>query len=175
MTLSEFKRIWYMEYAHRTWGRFIGAAFAVPAIYFWSRGYFNKGMKTRVLVFGALIGVQGLMGWYMVKSGLEDRFHDPNDVPRVSQYRLATHLSFAFLLYTAFLWSALDHLVPAKELAVAASKQALRIRGLAHATKGLIFLTAVSGENGQKKFIRFTGFDLNFVLQVHLLQVSMRA
>lgn len=175
MTLSEFKRIWYMEYAHRTWGRFIGAAYALPAIYFWSRGYFNKGMKTRVLVFGTLIGIQGLMGWYMVKSGLEDRFHNPNDVPRVSQYRLAAHLTFALLLYTGFFWSALDHLVPAQHLAVAASKHALRFRGLAHATKALIFLTAVSGEINQRLPFESICFDFDFGFQVLSLLVLMRA
>lgn len=145
MTLSEFKTIWYMEYAHRTWGRIIGAVFAGPAVYFWSRGYLKKGMKPRVLVFGALIGIQGLMGWYMVKSGLEDRFHNPDDVPRVSQYRLASHLTFALLLYTGFLWTALDHLIPAQSLTALASKSALKFRGFAHATKGIIFLTALSG------------------------------
>lgn len=151
ITLNEFRTIWYMEYAHRTWGRFIGAYFALPAAYFWYRGYFNKGMKIRTGVFGALIGIQGLMGWYMVKSGLENRFDKPEDVPRVSQYRLAAHLSLAFLLYTGFLWSALDHLLPAQtlpqhgEFRAIASKAALRFRKLAHSTKGMIFLTAVSG------------------------------
>lgn len=145
MTLNEFKMIWYMEYAHRTWGRFIGGFFALPAIYFWSRNYLNRGMKTRVLVFAGLIGAQGLMGWYMVKSGLENRFNNPDDVPRVSQYRLAAHLTLALLLYTGFLWSALDHLLPAQKLATVASKSALKFRGLAHATKGMIFFTALSG------------------------------
>ena len=146
MTLSEFKTIWFMEYAHRTWGRLIGAFYVLPASYFWYRGYFDKAMKPRVLVFGALIGIQGLMGWYMVKSGLEDRFHEPDDVPRVSQYRLASHLTFAFILYTAFLWSALDHLLPAEKLKSVATKSALRFRTFAHATKGMIFLTALSGK-----------------------------
>lgn len=89
------------------------------------------------------------MGWYMVKSGLEDRFHRESDVPRVSQYRLAAHLSLAFILYTLFLWSALDVLVPAQTIAIA-SKTALKasrnFRMLAHSTKGLVFLTAVSGK-----------------------------
>lgn len=145
MTLNEFKTIWYMEYAHRTWGRLIGAGFAIPAIYFWSRGYFKSAFKPRILVYGTLIGLQGLMGWYMVKSGLEDRFHDPNDVPRVSQYRLAAHLSLAFILYTAFLWSAFEHLLPAEKLAKAATASALRFRRFAHFTKGMVFLTAFSG------------------------------
>lgn len=152
MTLREFKLIWFMEFAHRTWGRIIGGFFAIPAAYFWYRGYLKPGMKPRVLILGTLIGLQGLMGWYMVKSGLEDRFHNPEDVPRVSQYRLAAHLTLAFLLYTGFLWSALDHLLPAQTLTshgafkAIASKTALRFRGLAHATKGIIFLTAVSGK-----------------------------
>lgn len=145
MTLSEFKAIWYMEYAHRTWGRLIGATFALPALYFWSRGYFNSALRSRVLVYGALIGIQGLMGWYMVKSGLEDRFHQPDDVPRVSQYRLAAHLSLAFILYTAFLWTALEYLMPAEKLTKLAKPTALQFRRFAHATKGMVFLTAFSG------------------------------
>lgn len=58
ISLSEFKWIWHMEYGHRQWGRLIGAVYLLPAIYFWSRGYFKKGMKSRVLAFGALIGLQ---------------------------------------------------------------------------------------------------------------------
>lgn len=145
MTLTGFKTIWYMEYAHRTWGRLIGGFFALPAAYFWYRGYLGRGMKPRVLFYGALIGAQGLMGWYMVKSGLEDRFHAPDAVPSVSQYRLASHLALAFFLYTTFLWSALHHLLPAEKLKAAASKSTLRFRRVAHVTKGLVFLTALSG------------------------------
>lgn len=144
MTLEEFKFIFWMEYGHRMWGRWIGAFFALPAAYFWKKGYFNKTMKIRTVAFGTLIGLQGLMGWYMVKSGLEDRFHGENDVPRVSQYRLAAHLSFAFVLYTLFLWSSLDHLLPPQTIANV-SKAALRLRKLAHVSKGMVFLTAVSG------------------------------
>lgn len=144
MTLEEFKFIFWMEYGHRMWGRTIGAFFALPAAYFWYKGYFQKGMKMRVGIFGALIGMQGLMGWYMVKSGLEDRFNGENDVPRVSQYRLAAHLSMAFILYTLFLWSALDHLLPAQKLEQITSL-ALRFKKLAHVSKGMVFLTALSG------------------------------
>ncbi|XP_063926185.1 cytochrome c oxidase assembly protein COX15 homolog [Zophobas morio] len=148
MTLSEFKWIWYMEFGHRMWGRAIGAVFLLPAVYFWSRGMFTPAMKKRVVAFGALIGAQGLMGWYMVKSGLEDRFHGESDVPRVSQYRLAAHLSLAFVLYTLFLWSGLDHLLPAETITNAsknAIKASRKFRMVAHTCKGLVFLTAVSG------------------------------
>uniref|UniRef100_A0A6P7GS42 Cytochrome c oxidase assembly protein COX15 homolog n=1 Tax=Diabrotica virgifera virgifera TaxID=50390 RepID=A0A6P7GS42_DIAVI len=148
MTLKEFKFIWFMEYSHRQWGRAIGAMFLIPAAYFWTRGRLSPGMKKRILAFGTLIGAQGLMGWYMVKSGLEDRFHGESDVPRVSQYRLASHLSLAFILYTLFLWSALDILAPAKPIVIVSQrilKKSRRFRMLAHTAKGLVFLTAVSG------------------------------
>ncbi|XP_044764251.1 cytochrome c oxidase assembly protein COX15 homolog [Coccinella septempunctata] len=148
MSLSEFKWIWYMEFGHRMWGRAIGTAFALPAAYFWFKGMLCKRMKIRVAAFGLLIGAQGLMGWYMVKSGLEDRFHGESDIPRVSQYRLASHLSLAFILYTLLLWSALDNLLPAQTLETAQQsviKAARKFRMLAHSCKGLVFLTAISG------------------------------
>jgi len=132
-----------MEYAHRTWGRFIGVAFYVPAAYFWSFGYFNKVMKRRTVVMGGLLAFQGLLGWYMVKSGLEDRFHKQSDVPRVSQYRLAAHLGSAFVLYSFMFWSTLDLLMPPQ--AIQRTKQLVRFRKMALSCKGLIFLTAISG------------------------------
>ncbi|KYM98285.1 PREDICTED: cytochrome c oxidase assembly protein COX15 homolog [Cyphomyrmex costatus] len=154
MTLEEFKRIWWMEYLHRMWGRLIGAVFIIPVTYFWYKGMLRHGMKTRVVALGSLIGLQGLIGWYMVKSGLEDRFIEPSDIPRVSQYRLAAHLGLALLLYTGFLYNALDHLIPAQRITVNLSdttianntlKALKRFKGLIHSTKGLVFLTALSG------------------------------
>lgn len=143
ISLEEFKFIWHMEYGHRMWGRLIGAAFIVPAAIFWRKGFFNSAMKKRVLFFGTLLGCQGLLGWYMVKSGLEDRFHGESDVPRVSQYRLAAHLGSAFVLYSLFFWTSLNFLHPAQAMNV--TKAAMKFKRLAHATKGLIFLTAMSG------------------------------
>lgn len=153
MTLEQFKRIWWMEYLHRMWGRLIGAVFIIPATYFWSRGMLKPGMKTRVAILGTLIGLQGLMGWYMVKSGLEDRFVGPSDVPRVSHYRLAAHLGMAFIIYTGFLYNALDHLIPAEKLNLNnlnvnisdIQRKLNRFRMLVHSTKGLVFFTALSG------------------------------
>ncbi|XP_067626934.1 heme A synthase COX15 [Eurosta solidaginis] len=144
MTLEEFKFIYMMEYMHRMWGRGIGAVFLIPAIYFWSRGYFTKSTKTRVLLLGTLIGLQGLMGWYMVKSGLEDKFHEINDVPRVSQYRLASHLGLAFILYSLFLSSGLSKLMPVTKIHTS-SINLVNLKYLAHLSKGLVFLTAISG------------------------------
>ncbi|XP_017867778.1 PREDICTED: cytochrome c oxidase assembly protein COX15 homolog [Drosophila arizonae] len=144
MTVDEFKFIYIMEYIHRMWGRAIGAFFILPAAYFWKKGYFCAKTKKMVLVLGTLIGLQGLMGWYMVKSGLENRFDNPNDVPRVSQYRLASHLAAAFVLYSLFLSNAMSKLIPAESL-TSAAKRIPKIKMLSHLTKGMVFLTAISG------------------------------
>lgn len=146
MTLTEFKWIWYMEFAHRTWGRAIGACMFLPAAFFWARGYLDKGMKVRVGVYCALVAAQGLMGWYMVKSGLEDRFQGPSDVPRVSQYRLAAHLSLAFILYSGLVAGALRVLRPFPVSAAYKSVQGMKgITALAHSVKAMAFFTAMSG------------------------------
>uniref|UniRef100_A0A8B9ZBW8 Cytochrome c oxidase assembly protein COX15-like protein n=1 Tax=Anas platyrhynchos TaxID=8839 RepID=A0A8B9ZBW8_ANAPL len=88
MTLTEFKFIWYMEYSHRMWGRVVGLAYILPAAYFWRKGWLSRPMKGCVLALCGLVCFQGLLGWYMVKSGLEEK-PDSYDIPRVSQYRLA--------------------------------------------------------------------------------------
>jgi len=145
MTLNEFKFIWWMEYGHRQWGRTIGAFFAIPAAYFWYKGALSSVLKKRVVLCGALIGFQGLLGWYMVKSGLEhERFEEDNSIPRVSQYRLMSHLGSAFVLYSLFLWNALEVSFPAQK-AVKITEAALKFRKFAHLTKGWIFFTAMSG------------------------------
>lgn len=84
------------------------------------------------------------MGWYMVKSGLEDRFDGPNDVPRVSPYRLATHLTLAFIMYTSSLRAALELLSPAVQWSVM-TKSIVPFKILAHCSKGFVYLTAISG------------------------------
>lgn len=105
MTLSEFKFIFFMEYAHRLLGRLIGLFFFVPLIYFWARGQLSPFVK-KMSVIALIIGAgQGAMGWYMVKSGL---IKDP----AVSHYRLAAHLLLAMLLYAMLFWTALKILYP---------------------------------------------------------------
>ena len=111
MTLNEFKFIWTMEYLHRMWGRAIGIAFIVPCAYFWIRGRFNSSMKKRMLLAGGLLIAQGGIGWWMVKSGLDPSSNSDKDIPRVSQYRLATHLTMAFVLYSMYLWTGLSHVL----------------------------------------------------------------
>ena len=83
----------------------------------------------------------------MVKSGLDPKnFEGPSDVPRVSQYRLAAHLSTAMVLYSVLFWSSLDILLPAKKIEVGKLLPAVKkIRGMTMGVKALVFLTAVSG------------------------------
>lgn len=101
ITIDDFKRIFYMEWSHRILGRLIGVVFIGPLAYFMLRKKLSISMGARLTGLAGLIGVQGLLGWYMVKSGLEDSLLDtPGAVPRVSQYRLAAHLGLAFVLYS---------------------------------------------------------------------------
>nr|XP_046256959.1 cytochrome c oxidase assembly protein COX15 homolog [Scatophagus argus] len=142
MTLPEFKFIFYMEWGHRMWGRLVGLAYILPTIYFWRKGYFNRSMKGKVLGLCGFVFFQGLLGWYMVKSGLEEK-PESHDIPRVSQYRLSAHLGSALLLYCASLWTGLTLLLPADK--VAETKHLLQLRRFAKGTGGLVFLTALSG------------------------------
>ena len=109
MSLAEFKYIYWWEYGHRLLGRVIGVAFAVPLLIFWVKGYVRPALRGRLLGLLALGGLQGLMGWYMVMSGLVDR-------PDVSHYRLTAHLSLALIIFAALLWVALGLLRPDKGL-----------------------------------------------------------
>jgi len=147
ITMTEFKFIWYMEYGHRMWGRSIGAFFYLPAIAFWAKGMLTPAVKKRVLVAGALLGFQGLLGWYMVKSGLDhDNFLGPCDVPRVSQYRLAAHLSSAVVLYSFLFWNAKSILKPSLTWAQGQVTPAMvGFRKLLIASKAMAFITLVSG------------------------------
>uniref|UniRef100_A0A1A8F9H6 COX15 homolog, cytochrome c oxidase assembly protein n=1 Tax=Nothobranchius korthausae TaxID=1143690 RepID=A0A1A8F9H6_9TELE len=142
MTLSEFKFIFFMEWGHRMWGRLVGLAYILPTIYFWRKGYFNRSLKGKVLGLCGFVFFQGLLGWYMVKSGLEDK-PESHDVPRVSQYRLTAHLGSALLLYVASLWTGLTLLPPAHKMVE--TKQLMQFRRFAKGTAGLVFLTALSG------------------------------
>lgn len=102
MELSAFKSIFYFEYGHRMLGRVIGMVFAFPALFFGFKKAFPASMIPKMILLFFLGGAQGLIGWWMVKSGLVDR-------PDVSHYRLTTHLGMAVSLYIALLWIALKH------------------------------------------------------------------
>jgi cytochrome c oxidase assembly protein subunit 15 len=105
MSLAEFKYIFMYEYLHRVLGRLIGVIFLLPMLYFSFKGRVRPGLMPKLVALFFLGGLQGLLGWYMVKSGLVDD-------PRVSQYRLTAHLGLAVIIYAYMLWVALDLLFP---------------------------------------------------------------
>ena len=105
MNLDEFKTIFYFEYGHRVLGRLIGLSFLIPFLYFLVRKRIEKTMIPRFIIMFMLGGLQGLLGWYMVKSGLVNN-------PHVSQYRLTAHLSAAIAIYGYILWVALGFISP---------------------------------------------------------------
>lgn len=151
MTLDEFKFIYFWEWGHRMMGRFIGVAFAVPASYFAIRGMIPASLYPRLGLLFGLGGTQGLIGWWMVKSGLIVDPEQKKEI-RVSPYRLATHLSMAFTTYSLLLWTAMDLLNPLKKVQHVAAhlpadvlNRALSLRRMAMGSWLLVATTVVSG------------------------------
>jgi cytochrome c oxidase assembly protein subunit 15 len=128
MDLAGFKMIFFWEYFHRLWGRLLGVAFALPLLWFWMAGRIPSGFSARLLVLLALGGFQGVIGWWMVKSGL-------SEVASVSQYRLATHLGTALVIFSLLIWTALD---------IRDGKSPVP-HGHAAATIGIVALTILAG------------------------------
>ncbi|KAI9189611.1 Cytochrome c oxidase assembly protein cox15 [Blastocladiella emersonii ATCC 22665] len=184
ITLGEFKNIFYWEWLHRNLGRTIGMVFLVPALYFTftrpsaariakalgtstanpavAARWMSPGVTKAAWTCCVLVGFQGALGWYMVKSGLENDILDhANATPRVSQYRLAAHLGSAFVIYVISLWNGLQVLgkwntgitnngVNAERAAVSqlAPEILAKCRKFArsvHGVAGLVFITALSG------------------------------
>ncbi|MBR0715694.1 COX15/CtaA family protein [Bradyrhizobium liaoningense] len=98
MSLHEFKTIFWWEWSHRLLGRFIGVAYLLPFLFFLWRGGLSGDLKRRLWLLFGLGALQGAVGWWMVASGLAERVE-------VSQYRLATHLSLALLIYAGIVWT----------------------------------------------------------------------
>lgn len=101
MSLADFQYIYFWEWLHRLWGRLIGAAMAVPLLWFALRRWVPATYMPRLIAILALIGFQGAIGWWMVASGLEVRTD-------VSHFRLAAHLLTALLILGGLVWTALD-------------------------------------------------------------------
>lgn len=159
MTMDEFQYIYAWEYGHRMLGRGIGLFFCVPWAYFSYRGRIPPGYQKYMAALAGMGATQGLVGWWMVKSGLgEDRRGDRKEI-RVRPSRLATHLTMAVATYGALLWTgfnvlSLPHnrsalqLSQLSELATKfpeAFRQACRLRMGAVALTHLSFVTIVSG------------------------------
>lgn len=154
--LDEFKFIFFMEWIHRLWGRAIGAVFVLPAIYFAASRKTSARVNKRLFGLSALLGFQGFIGWWMVKSGLDQEDLDARkSKPTVSPYRLATHLGTAFLLYMGMTWTGLEILRehkwvkdPAKALKLFTMLDSPLLRPLRRMSLGVLaltFCTAMSG------------------------------
>jgi cytochrome c oxidase assembly protein subunit 15 len=154
MSLDGFKSIFWFEYSHRMLGRLIGLVFLLPFLFFWLRGMIKPGLTPRLIVMFILGGLQGLLGWYMVKSGLVSN-------PHVSQYRLTAHLLSAIVIYGFILWTIFD-LVAARPYCRLAQSRAGVWRKTSLTLAGLLLLTIVSGGfvAGLKAGLIFNTFPL---------------
>ena len=135
ITLDGFKRIFWVEFIHRMAGRLVGLVFLLPFVFFLIRGYIGKALGIRLGIVFILGGLQGLLGWYMVKSGL---INDPS----VSQYRLTAHLSLAVLLYGYLLWLVIRLIRDQRNPLIQTSALA---RCIAAVCIGLVALMQISG------------------------------
>lgn len=136
MNLSEFKSIFWLEYYHRLLGRAIGVVFLIPFLYFLARRRLSRALVPKLLGMFVVGGLQGVLGWYMVKSGLK------ND-PHVSPYWLAAHLAVAFILYAYILRVALGLLFPVPQYKTSAAITRLGRYSLGITI--LIFIMVLSG------------------------------
>jgi len=134
MSMSEFQFIFWWEWGHRLLGRVIGLAFFVPLVVFWAQGRLENWLKPWLVLGLFLGGLQGAVGWWMVASGLVERTD-------VSQYRLATHLTLAFIIFGYLFWLA-RRLAPHEGAAGDGQKSLIPI---GWAVLGLVFLQLFLG------------------------------
>ena len=134
MTLGQFKFIFFWEWFHRLIGRLIGVAFALPLIWFAVRRSIPQGYGWKLLGLFVLGGMQGVLGWYMVMSGLVDRTD-------VSHFRLSAHLLLAFAIMSALIWVALD----LRRLARTGENRPSRLTTAAVVTLAVLFVQLLLG------------------------------
>jgi cytochrome c oxidase assembly protein subunit 15 len=119
-SLEDFKDIYFWEWLHRVLGRVIGIVFIIPFLYFLVTKQLTKSTIKKSLILLVMGSFQGFLGWYMVKSGLVDR-------PDVSHYRLAAHLTTAFLTFAYTFWVALDLIFPNKKTVEKGFRNLIRV------------------------------------------------
>ena len=134
MDLAAYKFIFFWEWLHRLLGRVIGLAFALPLAWFAMRRSIPRGYGWRLLALLALGGSQGLLGWYMVMSGLVDRTD-------VSHFRLSAHLLLALFIMAALIWTALD----LRRLAATGKTLHSRLRPGSLAVASILFVQLLLG------------------------------
>jgi cytochrome c oxidase assembly protein subunit 15 len=136
--LAGFQHIFWLEWIHRFWGRMIGLVLFVPLVFFAATGAIGWRMIARLLLFFVLGGLQGAIGWFMVASGFD------SDSVAVAPAKLVLHLSFAFALYAAILWTAFSVRRPVPE-PIAGSEGAVWTRRLVTIAACVLAVTVVAG------------------------------
>lgn len=136
MSLAEFKNIFWLEFIHRLVGRVTGFVFLFPFLFFIFRKHIDGKLSIKLGGIFLLGGMQGVIGWYMVKSGLVDD-------PRVSPYRLALHLGMAFIIFALLWWEALR--LWNVKTKVRKNKKYKQIRNISYFVTGIIFLQVTAG------------------------------
>lgn len=134
MTLAQYKFIYFWEWFHRLLARTIGLVFALPLVWFWLRRTIPGGYKHRLVALLALGGLQGVVGWWMVSSGLSAEALD-----RVSHFRLAAHLLVALFTLGGLVWTALDL------KALGRGEQRARLTGIGMVALGMLTLQLFMG------------------------------
>ena len=163
MDLAGFKFIYFWEWSHRQLGRFIGLAFTLPYVWFFLKGKLTVGHRWKFFLVACLIGLQGVIGWWMVHSGLQE------DMVSVSQYRLATHLGMAFVILGVLYWLYKHQ---------RAGWDVVNFqygRGRAILLAGLVFLQVIggafmAGTNSGKTYNEWPLMDGDFVPQGYAIQ-----
>ncbi len=135
MTVEGFKSIFWLEFIHRLWGRSMGVVFFLPFVIFLLKGWVTRPLIPRLILIFILGGLQGVLGWYMVKSGLIDN-------PDVSQYRLTAHFSAAVVIYGYMFWVALSLMKPFHGAVLHAPAGLIRVTVFSAVW---IFITMMSG------------------------------
>jgi cytochrome c oxidase assembly protein subunit 15 len=135
MTLADYKFIYFWEWLHRLLGRLIGLAFALPLAWFWIRGAIPKGYKLPLVGLLVLGGLQGVFGWFMVRSGLS------GEVTDVSHFWLSIHLLTALLTLALLVWVALDLIAMARD----PQARSARLTGVVALTSAVLFIQLLLG------------------------------
>jgi cytochrome c oxidase assembly protein subunit 15 len=151
MTLSEFKTIFWWEWGHRLLGRVIGAVYLLPFLFFLWRGDLPGDLRRRLWVIFGLGALQGAVGWWMVASGLSVRVE-------VSQYRLATHLVLALVIFAAIVWT-MRGLRPRPPLAVPARLRTTSLALLVLTFVQIYFGALVAGLRAGLVYNTWPGID----------------
>jgi heme a synthase len=134
MTLAQFKFIFFWEWVHRLLGRVVGLALLLPWIYYAVTKQLPKGYTPRIFAIGALVALQGTIGWWMVASGLSERTD-------VSHFRLSVHLLTALFILAGLIWTVLD----LKSLQKNAHAAPARITGIAGGVIAVVFVQMLFG------------------------------